>query len=68
MERYWLNKASRTTQSSVNKGEYPLHGDESGRMDRYGFYAVEITEAAYNWLQNLPADYEVTREDLAMFS
>ena len=55
MERFWLNRASRTSQEVVSKGERPLHGDENGKMDNYGFYAVEITQEEYERLYNQPA-------------
>ena len=54
--RYWLNKANRTDQEVVSRGERPLHGDENGKMDRYGFYAVEITEEKYHELYNQPSE------------
>ena len=55
MEKYWLNKANRTDQEVASKGEHPLHGDATGKMDNYGFYAVEITEEEYNRLYNQPS-------------
>ena len=56
--RYWVNRASRSDQEVVSKGERPLHGDENGKMDSYGFYAVEITEEEYNRLYNQPSSEE----------
>ena len=56
--RYWVNRASRSDQEVVSKGERPLHGDENGKMDSYGFYAVEIKEEEYNRLYNQPSSEE----------
>ena len=58
MERFWLNKRSHTNQEVVSKGERPLHGDKNGKMNRYGFYAVEITEEEYNRRYNQPSSEE----------